>query len=299
MRDRLVLWYLRTALAASGRVSGFAASLHNSLLFHLGFKLHFKVRPDDIFVATYPKSGTTLTQMILYQLTTDGSMDFPHVDAVMPFYELEFMRGLPARFEALPSPRVFKSHLLREHLPDQARYIYVTRNLEDVAVSAYHHYCLVTGVENDFTLYTEAFAQGGVPMFNSWVRHFESWWPRRNDPNVLFLRYEEMVRDLEGAVRRIAGFCGIPVDEAAMPRILERCGLEFMKRHEDKFDPRFHRISGHQGVFIRKGGTGEGAPKLSAAQQEKLEERVAALARKLGCSDRELSGTLSRSQPIG
>ena len=44
--------------------------------------------PDDIFVVTYPRSGTTWTQMILYQLTTDGRMDFAHITQVCPWFEL-------------------------------------------------------------------------------------------------------------------------------------------------------------------------------------------------------------------
>jgi len=36
----------------------------------------FVPRNDDIFIVTYPRSGTTWLQQILYQLTTDGNMDF-------------------------------------------------------------------------------------------------------------------------------------------------------------------------------------------------------------------------------
>lgn len=281
---------MQTALAASTKVANLAGRFRNGLLFRLGSRHQFMPRPDDIFVATYPKSGTTLAQMMLHQITTDGNMDFPHIDAVMPFYELEFWRGVPSRLASLPSPRVFKTHLVRELLPDEPRYIYVVRNLRDVAVSAYHHHCLVSGADNDFGLYIEAFIQGQVPMFESWERHFASWWPRRNDPNVLFLRYEEMVRDLAGTARRIAGFCHLPLDEAAMPRIVQRCSVAFMKQHDDKFDPRLRRLARAKEAFIRKGQSGEGAAKLSPAQRERLEARVAALATRLGCSDRELLG---------
>lgn len=43
-------------------------------------RLTFETLPDDIYISTYPKSGTTLMQMIVYQLTTDGRMDFLHIN---------------------------------------------------------------------------------------------------------------------------------------------------------------------------------------------------------------------------
>src|SRR5206468_68583 len=41
----------------------------------------YSPRPDDLFIVSFPKSGTTLLQMILYQMTTAGEMDFPHIDS--------------------------------------------------------------------------------------------------------------------------------------------------------------------------------------------------------------------------
>jgi hypothetical protein len=282
--------FMRTALGVVGTIANVANGVQYELMVRTGVQ-SFRPRPDDVFIAAYPKSGTTLMEMILYQLRTAGEMDFPHIDSVVPFFELEFLRGDPARFETLPPPRVFKTHLQRRYMPGGGtvgRYLYGVRRLDDVAVSAYHHYCMMTGVEHDFDRYMNGFVQGRAPMFASWVRHYESWWPHRHDPNVLFLRYEEMVRDLDGTVRRIAAFCGIPVDEAAMPRILERCSAAFMRRYNEKFDPRMRRLSGPEASFIRQGQAGEGALRLNAAQREKLEARTAELAQKLGCEDREL-----------
>src|SRR5207249_11559783 len=77
--------------------------------------LEFVPRTDDVFIVTYPRSGTTWMQMILYQLTTDGNMDFTHIAEYCPWFEksLRSARG----FETRPSPRLFKSHLPYREIP--------------------------------------------------------------------------------------------------------------------------------------------------------------------------------------
>ena len=40
-------------------------------------------------------------------------------------------------------------------------------------------------------------------------RHFVSWWQQRDNPDVLLLAYENMLRDPRQTVSRIAAFIGI------------------------------------------------------------------------------------------
>lgn len=260
--------------------------LGDSLQHRLGVKHLYKPRPDDVFLVTYPKSGTTLMQMMLYQMTTDGEMNFRHINSVSPWFEQELHRGTGKVLEAVPSPRFFKSHLVYEKLPPNGRFIYVARDVRDVAVSAYHHLCLVTGKKGDMGTFVNEFLQEKVG-FGSWFEHIESWWPRRNDPNVLFLRYEEVIADLPGTVRQVARFCQLPLDEAALPRIVERCGIAFMKQHDHLFDPRMQQVSRDAGVFIRKGGSGDGRAGFTPEQNRMLAQRMEKLTRKLGNPDIE------------
>ncbi|MEO1935709.1 MAG: sulfotransferase domain-containing protein [Myxococcales bacterium] len=44
-----------------------------------------KERPSDIFLATYPKCGTTLIQQIVHGLRTVGDMDFRDISGVVPW----------------------------------------------------------------------------------------------------------------------------------------------------------------------------------------------------------------------
>jgi len=251
----------------------------------------FKPRPDDIFIATYPKSGTTLMQMILYQLQSDGAIDFPHINYVSPYLELEFQKEQGQLLDDLPSPRYFKTHLTAEELPlDTGRYIYIVRDVRDVAVSAFHHTLLMGGTQGTLEEFTDMFLSGSKSDQRtilgagtvSWFDHLASWWPHRERPNVLCLSYEKMIVDLEGTVRKVAGFCGFPLREEDMPRILRNCSLESMKLHANKFDPRFQYARKESQGFIRQGKAGSGK-EHTPRHKEMFEQKLTALASKLGC----------------
>ncbi len=242
----------------------------------------FVPRPDDLYIAAYPKSGTTLLQMMLHQLKTDGGMSFPHVNAVCPWIEVELLRDNTGRLAALDSPRCFKTHLLHRQLPPGGRFLYVVRDVRDVVVSAWHHARLLGGVGtlDDFTA---GFLRRGWGASSTWFQHLRSWWPHRHDPNVLFLSYEQVIADLEGTARRVATFAGLSLREEEVPRIVERCGLAFMKRHEEKFDTRLQGARPELQGFIRRGEATAGE-ELSPAHRELLAGKLSALAAGLGCA---------------
>jgi peroxiredoxin len=236
-------------------------------------RFKFVPRPDDIFIVTYPRSGTTWMQMILYQLTTDGSMEFTHIAEHSPWFErsAESDRGYAER----AAPRVFKSHLPYRSIPKgPGGYIYVARDGRDVAVSYYNLYRSHNGYKGSFAEFFELFLCGKV-MHGSWFEHVGGWWKHRHELNVLFLTYEELVADLEGCLRRIIAFCHLNVPPEKLPLILERCSFGFMKQHEDKFDPAVEALW-QQGArlnsFIRAGRVGEGSRQLDEQQQARFNQ---------------------------
>jgi hypothetical protein len=243
----------------------------------------FRPRPDDIFIASYAKSGTTLLQMMLYQMTTDGEMDFPHIESVSPFFEDCYRLGFSGFVESLPSPRIFKTHLYHQHMPSGVRCIYIVRDFRDVVVSAFHHYRMMRGwsPEQEFRVFAESMLAGNT-LFESWFEHTQSWWPHRHDPDVLFLRYEEVIQDIPGTARKIAAWSGLALTGEALGRIVERCSLAFMKQHNEKFDPRLRQLHPGRHEFIRKGVPGEGRTALTPGQEQKAAERLAELGRSLG-----------------
>jgi hypothetical protein len=257
----LLQWLARLLTAAAQKVQWV-------LLKHI----EFVPRPDDIFIVTYPRSGTTWMQMILYQLTTDGAMAFPHITEYCPWFEKSqrSARGFATR----PSPRVFKSHLPYRDLPKgPCKYIYVARNGKDVVVSNYHLHRRYFSFEGTFAEFFDRFLRGNIG-YGSWFRHVAGWWAHRHDPNVLFLTYEELTRDLEGCLRRVIAFCGLDVPPERFPVILQRCRFAFMKQHESQFDPALEWLW-EQGIrlngFLRAGRVGEGSTHLDRGQEARFD----------------------------
>ena len=247
-----------------------------------------EVGPDDVFIVTYPKSGTTWVQMMAWQLVSGGSLDFRHIDDVVPYIERCNEADLP-RLSALPRPRFFKTHLPQRDLPRGARYVYVVRKLEDLAISYYHHTLLLENFAGGLDAFVKKLASGRT-VGGSWAEHVLPWLDRRGDPSVLLLSYEEMKADPAGTLRRLARFSGVALDEARLPLLVEQSSAAFMKTLDARFDPRMaRRVST---TFIRKGETGEGARTLDpsllallAGEKQRVLDRAHAL---------DPSGVLSR-----
>jgi hypothetical protein len=244
----------------------------------LRYGMEYEGSPDDIFIVTYPKSGTTWLQMIVYQLTTDGAMDFTHINEVSPHLE-DTMIPRGRKISDLPgTPRVVKSHLHYHQIPKgPGRYIYGIRNGLDVAVSYHHHsrkYQAGWGQRSAGEFFSR-FMAGHVP-YGSWFEHVAGWLRNKERLNVLVVSYEELSADLEAAVKRIADFCGITIDPAAMPRILERCSFAFMRQHEAKFAVRAAPslpASAPPGLaFIRQGQVGGWREELDARFVSEFQE---------------------------
>lgn len=197
--------------------------------------LAFKVRPTDLCVATYPKCGTTWTQVIMGLLRNDGKpyptlSDFMKTIPFLEFTGTEFM-------ESVKDPRAFKVHLpfdMTPYSPD-TKYIVVVRNPKDCLVSYFHHTrTLFYGFEDgEFDTYFDLFMAGEVD-YGDYFDHILSWYEHRKDPNVFFICYEEMKADPRGSIVRMANFMGpkyseLVKNEQKLDDIVKYSSFNFMK----------------------------------------------------------------------
>jgi hypothetical protein len=222
-------------------------------------RLAFRARPDDVFISSYPRSGTTWLQHTLLVLARDGDPGFEHIDDVVPWFERSLALGVrtAADFDALPSPRIFKSHLPRAWLPP-GRHIYAVRDGRDVAVSYFHLYRSHLGFEGDFDEFFERFLDGRL-QYGSWFKHVAGWRAEEHRPGVLVVAYEQMKRNLPAVMRQLDAFCGFGRSPERIDALAELCTFEYMKAQETRFDHATERRAGRgsaSGQFIREGRTG-------------------------------------------
>jgi aryl sulfotransferase len=252
----------------------------------------YSPRDGDIIVTTSYKSGTTWTQSILLSLlhpeVTDPQTSMqqmsPWVDARFVPIPRADLRGI---LEALPDRRFLKSHLPLDGLPcfENVRYLIVGRDPRDVFMSLLNHYSSYTELamsmfnspdrpgeplppcpDEPRALWRDWMTRGwfdweseGYPFWSN-LHHTQSYWNYRHLPNFLFLHYADMLADLEGAVRRIARFCEIDVDDAAIARAVEDTTFANVKKRVEAMpaeqDGSGLVFSGGQRTFFFKGTNG-------------------------------------------
>jgi hypothetical protein len=246
---------------------------------HLASALRYRARPDDIFIATYPKCGTTWMQHIVYGLFHGGDPlppDRSMTDAIPHLEEV----GREA-VETLAAPRIIKTHLPFGMTPyrPEARYVYVARNPFDCVVSFYHHtrgfvrhYDFAAG---SFDEYFECFVRGEVD-FGDYFDNLVPWRERAEDHNVLFLTYERMKVAPREAIATVARFLDRPLDgqagAALQSRIAHHTSFESMRENQGRWSSA--RPAGMP-QFVRRGIVGDWRNHFSAEQAKRLASRFA------------------------
>ena len=223
----------------------------------------YQPRPDDVFVATQMKCGTTWMEHIVYEVLHRGSGTLAATGtamyAIAPW--LEGRKSVPLEDGPLlgaerPS-RIIKTHMPAHLCPSSpdARYIYVYRHPVSCFASCVDF--IATNVGSMAPLmpaYEEWFQSPDLMWWGTWPSHVQGWWDRsRHDANVLVVQFEEMTRDLAEVVRRVADLLGVAaLSDGELARVVEKCGFAYMQRHQTLFEMHPpHILQTNAKLFVR------------------------------------------------
>lgn len=215
----------------------------------------FPVRATDVFISTYPKSGTTWMQHLVHQLRSAGSMDFEEISVVVPWLESAVDMGIDPTAEQPWTPRAFKSHRMWSELPRGGRYITVFRRPEDVLRSFYR---FVDGWWFEAgSVPIDEFAHGLYLAGSASGRHWDhliDWYHQLTNPDVLVLSYEDMVAVPDRVPGVVAEFLQLDVDQRTLERARLHTDRDFMAAHGHRFDDHVLRRHRDPALGLPPGG---------------------------------------------
>ncbi|XP_026468555.1 sulfotransferase 1 family member D1-like [Ctenocephalides felis] len=162
----------------------------------------FNVRSDDIWIVTYPKSGTTWSQEMLWLIS--NNLDFKTAREISLEERSQFIEFSAFRehfpdtitpVDNMKSPRNIKTHLPASMLPDEIwekkpKIVYVARNPKDVIVSFYHHFRMLEGYYGTFEEFADTIMEDKLYWSPYW-NHLLDFWKLRNQKMFCSLRMKK------------------------------------------------------------------------------------------------------------
>lgn len=263
----------------------------------------FPFRDGDIVISARSKSGTTWMQMICALLVFQTPELPAPLAELSPWLDhaIEPVEDVVARLEAQPHRRFVKTHTPLDGVPidQRATYVVVARHPLDMAVSLYHqgdnldkqrmaqltgtaqatartrpplHDWLVSWTQRETTPTEQMDSLVGV------LHHAADAWARREEPNVLLVHYADLLADLEGEMRRIAGRLGFEVAEDRWPDLVRGATFANMRANAESLTPNRLGVLKDTRAFFRTGRSGGGAAVLTPDELAAYHRRVKGMA---------------------
>lgn len=196
--------------------------------------------PDPIFVLGMPRSGTTLIEQILSSHSqVDGTMELPELPRLVqqfrtrreedpPQYPGILTSFSPEEVRRLGEIYLEETRVYRERAP-----FFIDKMLSNFRDVGFIHLILpnarIIDARRDamaccFGNYKQLFNGGQAFTYDlaemgEYYRHYVelmNHWDRALPGRVLRVRHEDVVSDLEGSVRRMLDYCGLPFEPACL-----------------------------------------------------------------------------------
>ncbi|XP_071581502.1 sulfotransferase 4A1-like [Temnothorax nylanderi] len=253
----------------------------------IGSKIYnFETRPDDTWIVTYPRSGTTVTQELVWLVANDMNFEealrrplkdrFPFIDldAIIDdhMYTIDLVQNQSA-------PRFIKSHMPFDLLPtvvnSDCKIIYVARNPRDVIISWYNFQKDMEVYQYRGTLeqFCDQFMSNHT-IYEPYWEHIKEAWAVRHRKNLLFLFCEDLIKDLSGIIEKVIAFFGKTYSDKQIAKLVDHLKIENFRKNYMVNQASISSAIKPE-AFIRQGKVGGWKEVFTAEIEEKVSKWIA------------------------
>jgi Sulfotransferase domain len=244
--------FYRTFRARAAR-----AGLHRPV----GWLRNFGLDSSDVLLASYGRSGNSMLRFILAEILSGIPATFETIQHIVPEIGLQ-LHTYPT---LAGNGRLIKTH--EPYCREYKRAIFIVRDVRDVLLSGYQRETAVGSLSMNLDDYIRPFMEGKMAHWGSWQSHAESWInsPLARNGNLLVIRYEDMRKDPERAVRRSLEFLGRTAEASVIEAAIRNNSLQQMRDKEQR--SKLMKIEG-DGRQINGGIIGRWSTALTPRQLE-------------------------------
>lgn len=186
------------------------------------------VKPQDVYLVSFPKSGNTWMRFLLINYLfnfKNEKLIYDDLEKFIPSVHKSSKKSINSR----KGDRIIKSHFVEPFYP---KIIYVIRDGRDALVSYYYYQKDLRGFEGSFEdFYDSDFSSDA----GTWDEHLRAAikYEEKNSNDIIFIKYEDLKSNPEEVFGKVITFLGKSIDKKQLKFAIENSSFNKLKQMQE------------------------------------------------------------------